>query len=378
VLRRLIPVLALAALASCKAPVKVEPPKVFPVGTDWRFALPESIQGPLAYDQRRLFVATRDGGVRAIDRASGQLLWGSQGRNGLVTRVEGGLVVRGAQGTVWLLEPGTGTPRWTAETGVKGELPAVFGDGRVIVAGEGMVALDAKTGAVVWKAADVGVHTTEPTVGVGLVVAGEKGGLLRARDLATGAIRWTHTLAKDLVAPALIDKNRVYIGTTEGRFLSLGLKDGGQDWRWKLGADVRFQALATERRVLFTTNEAVLWGLEKGGNMSWRAPLPSRPLSPPLLVKGGVLVACAEDEVVGFDPQTGASIGNVKAPAEISIPPLVVDDRLYLGLREPSVVAMRMGVPPPSPSPSPGASPDASAASPAPSPFPSPVDSPRP
>jgi outer membrane protein assembly factor BamB len=388
--RRLSAISLLLATLACTPPVKVEAPKVFPVATEWRFELPQPIQGPLAYDGRRIFVATRDGGIRALDRATGQLLWGSQGRNGLLTRVGGGLAVRGAEGTVWLLEPGNGSPRWTAETGVKGELPVVFSEDLVIVAGQGLVALDAKTGAVAWRAADAGTHTTEPAVGAGFLIAGETGGLLKARDLKTGALSWTFTMRKDAVAPPLIDKNRVYAGTADGRFVSLKLRDGSQDWRWKVGADVRFPALATEKRILFTTNEAVLWALARGGNMAWRAALPSRPISSPLLVKGGVLVACAEDDVLGFDAQTGATLGTVKAAAEIAVPPLVVDDRLYLGLREPSVVAMRTGVPPPAPSPTPdpSASPVPAAASPAPPPAaspspapaapPTPVDSPRP
>ena len=42
-----------------------------------------------------------------------------------------------------------------------------------------------------------------------------------------------------------------------------------------------------------------------GGSLAWRGALPSRPLSAPLLVGGHLLVACLENEIVAFAPDTG-------------------------------------------------------------------------
>ncbi len=80
----------------------------------------------------------------------------------------------------------------------------------------------------------------------------------------------------------------------------------------------------------------MLWALGRGnGHMQWRAPLPSRPLSPPLLLPGGVIVACRETDVVGFDAASGQRIGAFATPGEMRVPPLLLGERLVVGLRGP-------------------------------------------
>ena len=68
---------------------------------------------------------------------------------------------------------------------------------------------------------------------------------------------------------------------------------GNARWTWRLGADVQHPAALFERLVLFATHEDVLYALDRGnGHLAWRAALPSRPLSGPVLFGDAVLVAC--------------------------------------------------------------------------------------
>ena len=65
-------------------------------------------------------------------------------------------------------------------------------------------------------------------------------------------------------------------------FVALHLENGHRDWRWKLGADVRTRAALLGDQVVFASHEAVIYALRRGGgNLSWRATLPSRPLGAP-------------------------------------------------------------------------------------------------
>ena len=109
--------------------------------------------------------------------------------------------------------------------------------------------------------------------------------------------------------------------------------------------------------VLFVSHEAVLYALNrKSGQLNWRAPLPARPLSAPLLQGTAVLVACLESEIVGFDSRTGALLGRFKVPAQIHASPLVVGDHLYVAQRDRSIAAYVLDQTPkrpPSPSPRP-------------------------
>jgi hypothetical protein len=75
--------------------------------------------------------------------------------------------------------------------------------------------------------------------------------------------------------------------------------------------------------------------------MVWRAPLPSRPLSGPFLHGPAVLVACQESDIVGIDPATGRRVGVFKTTAEMQTVPLVAGGRLYVGLRDRTVVCLQ-------------------------------------
>jgi outer membrane protein assembly factor BamB len=140
------------------------------------------------------------------------------------------------------------------------------------------------------------------------------------------------------------------VGTSGREFLAIALSDGGREWRWKVGADVRWGAVVWRDLVIFASHEDVLWGLaRKSGNMAWRAGLPSRPLGPPLLVGGDVLVACygsrpEENFLVGFDAKTGERLGDLRTPGELATAPVVVRDRLVMSLRDQRVVALQLPV----------------------------------
>ena len=370
-LRRILAAATLALAAACGGrPVLT--PDVFPVETAWTASLGEAIEGPLATDGTRLFVATRDGAVRGLDLATGSAVWEVRDRTGVVGAGPGLVALRAPDGIVWGMEPETGRTRWKAETGVIGAIPPVVSREAVLVAGEGLTWLDPATGAARWS-----VPAPPATRGVPLawgahVLAGEADGALRSRDAATGALAWAFPTEGVVAAPVVDDHDRVLVGTTDRRFVALRARDGKQEWRWKVGADVQAPAVVLDDKVLFATHENVLYALKRGsGKMAWRAGLPSRPLGGPMLVGTAVLVACFENDVLGFDGRTGRRLGALRTSAEIRTPPVLVNRRLYVGLRDHTVVALQMAaVPQPSASPEAEASPVWSPSPPPPSPVP--------
>jgi outer membrane protein assembly factor BamB len=309
----------------------------------------EVIEGPLASDGGRIFVATRQGAVRALD-PSGEQVWRRDGPPGRIAATTGALLLREEDGTIVSLDPATGVTRWTANSGVLGELPPTIDRDRIFVAGRGLAALDLATGRLLWS--QPGSPTvSQPLAHGNWVLAGEGDGALRCRDRASGAVVWAYRTREPLVAPPVVDQDgRVFLGTTDRRIQALTLRKGGQRWRWKVGADVQHTGVVFRDAVLFAAFDDVLYALKrKNGHLAWRTPLPSRPLSPPVLAGGAVLLACYESEVLGFNARTGKRLGGLKTPAEIRTPPLLVDDRLYVGLRDRTVVAYRLDMTPAAP-----------------------------
>jgi len=333
----------LAAHSGCARPPRPPDPPIFPLGTAWAVALEGSIEPPLALDERRLYVATRDGFLRALDRRNGGEAWRVRAP-GLVSAAPGVLVVRAPGGGVTSLQPRTGGVRWTAESGVPGTLPAAIDRDLVFVGGQGLAALEVAGGKVAWAAREQAIVTSGPVGTPKGLLVGEADGTLRLRERTTGATEWTFKTGEELQAPPFVDeRGDVFLGTSDRRLLRLSLDSGKQKWRWKVGADVRSRAAVAGPLVLFTSFDATLYAIQRGsGKLAWRAGLPSRPLSGALIVGRTVLVACHENELVGFSVADGRPVGSLKLPAEIAAPPLLDRGRVFVALRDRSVHALSL------------------------------------
>jgi outer membrane protein assembly factor BamB len=350
---------AAALLAAGACARRRPPPAPFPARTLWLTAGDDVFEPPLAADAARIFAAGQGGTLRALDQGSGNVVWSLSGRPGVLSAGNGILVLRQHDGGVLALEPSNGEIRWQAGTGVSGRTPAAVADGRVVVAGQGVAALDAGDGRTLWSA-ELGPVAAPPLAVGALVLLGGEDGTLYCLDAASGARLWSYHAGSPLAAPPLVDERlRVLLGTGDRRVVALlADKLGRERWRFKVGGDVHSPPALFEERVLVAAYDAVLYAFGRGnGHLAWRAPLPSRPLSGPLLLRGAALVACQENEIVGFDAHTGKRLGGLTTPAPMQTPPLLQGDALYVGLRDRSLVALRLAAATSAPDPAPSASP---------------------
>jgi outer membrane protein assembly factor BamB len=288
-------------------------------------------------------VALRNDRLLALDRRDGSEAWKAE-VPGRVSAAPGVLVVRDPEGRIQSLQPRTGGARWTTESGVRGDLPAVIDRDVVFVAGQGLAALDAPSGRLLWSVQDGTVAASLPVSAGARLFVGEADGTLRCRDRATGVSLWTFKTASALVAPVRVDeKGDVYVGTTDRRLHRLSGRKGRPEWTWKTGADVTTPAALMGPLALFTSFDATLYAIQRGsGKQAFRAGLPSRPLSGALLAGSTALVACHENEIAGYATGDGRSLGSLKLPAEMWGAPVLAGGRLYVGLRDRSVMALQL------------------------------------
>lgn len=327
---------------------RIPPPRpLFPLAPIWEAKVDDFVVSPLAVDARRVFVATRDGRITALDRESGSVLWTVTGRPGTIVAGAGRLIVRAPDGAVSSLRVRNGQVRWEVATTAAGTLPPTLDGDRVYVSGRGLVALDLESGRTLWTQSSPAEVTAPPVATGARLLVGEADGTLRCLDRATGLPLWSHQTAGVLRAPVLVDeeRRRVYVGTTDKRILEVKLDKGDKGWRWKVGADIQSPGLLLPDRVFFASFDAVLYGLTRGGNLAWRAALPSRPLSGPLLLDESIVIASHEKEILGFEISTGRSLGTLRTAAEIRTPPVVAGRQIFVGLRNRSVLGFT--VPPP-------------------------------
>ncbi len=321
------------------------PPAVFPLKAAWSSPVGELVEGPLVTDGQRVFAVTRSGVVRAFDPATGEVRWQIDERPGTLAAAETGLLLRQVDGTVKSLAPGKGTVRWEAASGIVGDLPPVIDGDRAIVAGKGIAAIEMATGRILWSLPSEPTATAPPAPAGSRLLQGEEDGTLRCRDRATGFAFWAFKTRSSLLAPPTFDAERrkVYLGTTDRRIVELDVEKGRLGWTWKVGADVASPGALYGNHILFSAFDAVLYALDRGnGSMAWRAPLPSRPLSGPVLSGETAFVACHESDILGFALKTGMPVGALRTSAPLQTAPLLLGGRLFVGLRDRTVVAFEL------------------------------------
>jgi outer membrane protein assembly factor BamB len=136
---------------------------------------------------------------------------------------------------------GPGTP--TAAGGVA-YVPAARG---------GLVALDASSGAVRWRASDEGRAVTRPALRDRRAYVGQYGGSVRALDVADGSERWRASVPeRRVLAPTALADVVVVPDRTGVTALDPG--SGEELWRHRLdGADVDAPVAATGETVVVAT-----------------------------------------------------------------------------------------------------------------------------
>ncbi len=155
---------------------------------------------------------------------------------------------------------------------------------------EHLYALDIKTGKVVWKARGSGKMYTHPLLIGDLVVVGDAGGYARAIATADGKERWKAQLTGAIRGGAASDGKNIYVASEGGDVAAFSLS-GKQIWKQAVkrhpwsgkGRDVPVQIYSPPivakdtliipfARDTYYTGEPAIYGLDiKTGNVTWRA-----------------------------------------------------------------------------------------------------------
>ena len=293
----------------------------------WSVPLASTPAEPPTIDRTQMYAPLHDGTLVAVNHATGRTVW-------TVTRavsktplaLDGRLF--GVDGSkVWALDAATGKEIWTQTLEGNVVLPPSGITGSVAVATDrqDIVLLEAETGKVTWRRALESKPTAQPVIFGTAVFAAVEDGRVIALHSATGAIEWTHTLnGRALSLTALPD--RLLAGGTDDYFYSLDLRDGGIQWRWRVGGDVSSPAVADAKRVYFVAMDNMLRALDrKRGNLSWQRPLASRPVGGPLLFREFVVLAQVAPELRCFDSVTGTPACVVGLPGRALHTPFLPD-----------------------------------------------------
>ena len=312
---------AAAAVLLCLLPSTAEPQELaFPGGVIWQLTLsPPPVQLP-AFDDEQVYVVMEDGSIRAFDHATGTSRWIARAVS-TVRPAAANRHLAGADGaTAWAIDTGSGATAWTRDLGARvSATPVVTSAGVAVVTGSGdLVMLGLADGRDAWRVRLPAEPTAPVTAAGDRLVVGFGDGRVRAVAMRDGATVWEKTLGGNVLGVTPIG-DRLYVGTADNFLTALKARDGGTAWRWRTGGDVVASAVADERRVYFTSLDAMVRAVDRRhGDLRWQRPLATRAVGSPVLSGGLVVVAGVSPELRAFR----TSDGGLAATAPVAGRPL--------------------------------------------------------
>lgn len=164
-------------------------------------------------------------------------------------RTGGGASVAGGSYTIrwgWNTTQGLDTLR------LGGNVQPVVANGRVFIGTlDGMfVALDAGTGAELWRAQTGGAILGTAAITADMAFVGSQDGFIHAYNAATGAEQWTYATMGGIWAAPLVVEGIVAIGSRDGLFYALDAKSGAIQWSFVTGAPITMSAAFSEHQHL--------------------------------------------------------------------------------------------------------------------------------
>jgi outer membrane protein assembly factor BamB len=177
-------------------------------------------------------------------------------------------------------------------------------------------ALNAKTGAVVWKYTTVASIDASPAVFNGVVYIGTEDGTFYAFNAATGAVIWQVTLGSGtdpIHSSAVVVKGVVYVGSLDHNLYALSAATGAVVWKYDTGDGIYSSPAVANGVVYIVSNfNGTLFALRvKSGKKLWSFPLAGGGFSysSPAVVNGVVFVwgmcGCASGTLYALNATAG-------------------------------------------------------------------------
>jgi len=314
-----------------------------------------------------LFAVGSDGTIHAFNRQSGARVWRSDAEmsddmrpsafGGGVSYDNGRLYATNGAGDAKALDAATGEILWQVKPAgpLRGSPTIAFGQVYVMTQDNQILALDINDGSLLWNesgsATQSGVFgVAAPAAGQGTVIAGYSSGELSAYRYENGRTLWADALARtnisttvssitDIDADPIIDSGRVYALGQGGRMAAYELVTGQRIWELNL-AGISTPAIAGEWIFTLTDDARLLAISRSNGRVRWITQLQQfrdeedreGPIfwTGPVLAGGNLWVASSRGEIWRVSVGEGSAQLFADIDQPVSLPPVVADNHLYV------------------------------------------------
>lgn len=333
---------------------------------------------------RRVFVGSSDRGLYCLDARDGSTLWRfeSAGRvqsAPLYDATEEAVYFGSEDGALYKLDASNGDLRYRFATNAEVAERPVLSHGKLYLvnANDTVIALDARTGKMLWNQHRTPVAGMQLSGHSGLLAQGNRvyvgfsDGVVVAFDATSGAERWppVDLAAEGESAPGgssehfdvdttpvmdTIDGNpAVFVASAQGGLFALDAEGGTQIWQnaavigatqlliWdepgnraatKPAVKAEAPEAARSRKLLIVaTGVSGLWAIEPSdGSVVWRARLPDGGVQGPVPIAGALLVSASQLGLYLVSPLNGRVMDGLHITEGISALPAVYRNHAFV------------------------------------------------
>ena len=304
----------------------------------------------------RIFVATRDGFVRAVN-PGGQIEWtfktGGPFQAGPTVH-EDVVYVPGGDGVLYALRATNGELLWKYDAGEQLATPPVITEGRVFVASQGNVlyAVEAQTGKWLWQyrrdlPTGFMVHgASAPAVSMGTLFVGFNDGAVVALEPDSGIVKWERVISNEGrefldvdTTPVIDDQGRVFVASYKNGIYALNGETG--DVLWNTATAGVTGAIGRGDVVFASGDRGLTAVLADDGKVLWTLSLDKKSAQPPAFVRG-MIVTPVNNSLMFVDPSTGRTRLEWDPGQGVSSTPVYADGHLYVLSNNGYLYALRL------------------------------------
>ncbi|MFZ0820218.1 MAG: PQQ-binding-like beta-propeller repeat protein [Candidatus Acidiferrales bacterium] len=306
----------------------------------WKFHTDGKIYSSPAVAQGKVFIASTDGSVYAVDADSGKVLWRfkTEGRITSSPAVASGLVYfESYDGNFYAVDEASGSLKWKYATGGERRFAAKHIHG-IDPPGEMMPD-------------PFDFYLSSPAVWDEMVYFGSGDGNVYGLNAATGEMLWKFKTGGVVHASPAVANGTLFIGSWDTYFYALDAKSGKERWRFKTGEDptifnqigIQGPAAVTDGIVYFGCRDSNLYALDAASGAkrwvynnkgSWVIGSPA--------VEGGLLYFATSDSGLFHivDTKTGADVESLSFKWPMFSSPSIAGNHVYIGSHEGKLFAI--------------------------------------
>lgn len=271
----------------------------------WFFTTGGTLRAAPAVDKGRVFVASGDKKVYALDAGTGLPVWSQPYNAGAALNraplfVKNVLYLGADNGNVYALNEATGAQVWkvSLNTPVHSTLAT---DGTLLFVGTDsgtLFALDRTTGKTVWQKTTGGMIRSSPAVAGGKVYVGSADGFVWAWNASTGVRAWRHPTGLPVGAPPAAAFGLVFVGDQNGKLLALSQADGHELWNFPTGQSITSRAAVANGVVYVASASQNLYAVSLATGAPLLTPLHVGLSPTEITVTNGAVYVGSEDHVL--------------------------------------------------------------------------------